>query len=73
MHILSKANNKDYLPDLVYYMGGTNPHSAWAGLYYSVYKYEHKKVIANFSPYLRKESPLLKTAQKFLGFVQESE
>jgi hypothetical protein len=42
-------------------------------LYYSVYKYEHKKVISNFSPYLRKESPLLKTAQKFLGFVEESE
>ncbi|MBT7405215.1 MAG: hypothetical protein HN754_03805 [Opitutae bacterium] len=73
MHILSKANNKDYLPDIVYYKGGTNPHSDWVGLYYSVYKYEHKKVISNFSPYLRKESPLLKTAQKFLGFVEESE
>jgi hypothetical protein len=54
-------------------MRGTNPHSAWAGLYYSVYKSEDKKMISNFSPYLRKESPLLKTAQKFLGFVEESE
>jgi len=73
MHILSKANNKDYLPDLIYWMKGTNPHSAWAGLYYSFYKSDSKKLVSNFSPYLRKESPLLKTAQKFLSFVEESE
>ena len=73
MHILSKANNIDYLPDIVYWMKDTNPHSAFADLYYPFYKSDSNKLVSNFSPYLKKESPLLKTAQKFLSFGEEGE
>jgi len=66
LHILSKANQKDYLPDLVCFSESqTTP--PWLDPYFS------NTTIFNGSKkvYLRKTSPLLKTMQKVMKSVSE--
>lgn len=66
LHILSKANQKDYLPDLVCF---SEPQTAplWLDQYFS------NTTIFNGSKkvYIRKTSPLLKTMQKVMKSVSE--
>ena len=66
LHILSKANQKDYMPDLVCF-SETQTAPAWLNQHFS------NTTILNGSKkvYFRKASPLLKTLQKVMNSVSE--
>lgn len=71
LHLLSKANNKNYLPDLLSFPSDLETPS-WIGAYYSEINYPPEIAAGKFSLFLRRDSPLLKTAQKFLQYLSEN-
>lgn len=72
LSILTKANNKNYLPDLICFpTTSTNP--IWLHPYFSELKNDSHPLPMEYSLYLRKQSPLLKTMQKLLPHLSESQ
>ncbi len=72
LKILTKANNKDYLPDLVFFPANYSIPS-WVNPYFSPFENEAGIADWSFSVYLRQKSPLLKTAQKLLRQLSENQ
>lgn len=72
LKILTKANNKDYLPDLIGFPANDSK-PAWLDPYFSEVHYSTDINSGAFSFYIRKQSPLLKTVQKFLVVLRENQ
>lgn len=70
LQILTKANHKDYLPDLLVLPVSASEQS-WLLPFYSEFKNKSEISSEKYLFYLRKKSPLLKTIQKFLQNLSE--
>lgn len=71
LELLTKANNKNYLPDLVCLPAAPKP-PAWLFPYYVDYSDTAEILDGEFVLFIRKKSPLLKTVQKFSRTLSEN-
>lgn len=71
IQLLSQANNKDYLPDLVSLPAEANP-PEWISDFYLKFEQTPLDTLPKSVIYIRKKSPLLKTCQRFLNYLSKT-
>ena len=71
IRLLSRANNKDYLPDLVCLPAKDNP-PEWMGDFYLKLEQAPHYDLSMCCVYIRKKSPLFKTCQRFLHYLSKT-
>jgi hypothetical protein len=71
VRLLSQANHKDYLPDLVSLPAEDNP-PEWVGDFYLKFEQAPIDGLPMCCIYIRKKSPLFKTSQRFLHYLSKT-